>query len=545
MRKHLSLFLCLVMIISLLSVVSYADDTGYVVTKSELEEQNEIDAALLAEAKAGYTFDDPLVVVNPYGTTPLSAVIIFDTEEETGVTVTSKGHEEVDNITATFPSEKNHILPVLGLYAGQETDVELTLDDGTTKNISVKTDPIDEDITTAEIVELDENFYDFSELTFLSYYYGTLGYDSKGDVRFFVKFPSLPMTKLSNGHYIAETMESSQKGSGSYIGVVEFDLVGRIYGKYILPGGAHHEIREMENGNLLVASSHDDLGVVNCRVVEIERSTGSIIWDLDLCDIMDTEDGVGYLQGPMNAAGFAVWFHDNSFDYDAETNSLIISGRIVDAVVCIDKDTKELKWILGTNEGWNTTDKSLFFTPVGDDFEWQYAQHNVTVLPDDDNNLDTIDLLMFDNGCARIKENPDTGNTGKNVYSRAVVFHLNTKDMTVSQEWQYGKERGDSWYSAYISGAFRDDEETNVYWICSGGIQLDPATGNYDLSVTSFNGDLPVKYTALVDEIVDNELKYELKFNRNVYRSSRWILTDCTTFSEADLTVPGALYTYE
>lgn len=495
----------------------------YTAIVSTIEEQDLIDQELQMEAETGYSFEDPFVVVDPYGMAPLSALVIFDTDSDQAVTMTVKGHDFKDNIIASFEAEKRHLLPVAGLYAGQETDIELRLADGRTKTLSITTDPIDEDIVKAEVVQLDSDFYDYSQLTFACYNYGTLGYDSKGDLRYFSKYPALPLTQLSNGHYASYTCDFADQKSATFSGVVEFDLCGRIYNCYDLPGGAHHEILEMPNGNLLIGSSHDDLSTINCRVVEVERETGNIVWDVDMCDVLTVMDGEGVLYNSMNQAGFSVWFHNNSLAYDEATGSLLISGRLVDSVVCIDKSSKALKWILGTKEGWKGVNDSYFFTPVGDNFEWQFAQHNVSILPDMDKNPATIDVLLFDNGCSRIKTEGEVGVSGDNVYSRAVVYHLDTNAMTITQKWEYGKERGASWYSAYISGATYD-EVADTYWLCSGGIQYDPLCDNYDLSVTSFNGDLKVQYSAFIDAVQNDTLKYELRVGKNVYRCVRMAL---------------------
>ena len=41
------------------------------------EQQNSIDEALQQEASAGYSFEEPNVIVNPYGNSPLTAVAAF------------------------------------------------------------------------------------------------------------------------------------------------------------------------------------------------------------------------------------------------------------------------------------------------------------------------------------------------------------------------------------------------------------------------------------------------------------------------------------
>lgn len=70
---------------------------------------------------------------------------------------------------------------------------------------------------------------------------------------------------------------------------------------------------------------------------------------------------------------------------------------------------KKIAWILGDTTSWDKTDKSLFFTPTGDDFEWFYAQHCVSM-------LDNGDIMLFDNGTAKVKridnDNRVTGRSG-------------------------------------------------------------------------------------------------------------------------------------
>ena len=66
------------------------------------EQQNSIDKALQQEASAGYSFEEPNVIVNPYGNSPLTAVAAFHTDKELGGTVTVKGKDEKDDITGTF-----------------------------------------------------------------------------------------------------------------------------------------------------------------------------------------------------------------------------------------------------------------------------------------------------------------------------------------------------------------------------------------------------------------------------------------------------------
>ena len=94
---------------------------------SILTRQAEAEAAILAEFEAGnYTIEEPLVKCNPYLINPLAAVVLFKTEKETAVTVTVLGKEQPQgNISHTYPPATTHILPVMGLYADYDNEVEI------------------------------------------------------------------------------------------------------------------------------------------------------------------------------------------------------------------------------------------------------------------------------------------------------------------------------------------------------------------------------------------------------------------------------------
>ena len=218
---------------------------------------------------------------------------------------------------------------------------------------------------------------------------------------------------------------------------------------------------ELENGNLLVASDSPDFSSVEDYVVEIDRTSGEVVWELDMKDLLDIEDGQS---ASMESDGSAEedWFHNNGLWYDEANDLVLLSARHKDAIVAVNKTDKTIAWILGDPTGWDTTDKSLFFTPEGDDFEWFYAQHHVSM-------LDNGDIMLFDNGTAKVKRcDNDKRVTGNQVYSRAVIYHINTDDMTVSQVYEYGKERGADWYADWISGVESLDGTKDHLFITAG-----------------------------------------------------------------------------
>ena len=182
---------------------------------------------------------------------------------------------------------------------------------------------------------------------------------------------------------------------------------------------------------------------------------------MDMKDLLDIEDGAS---ASMESDGSDEedWFHNNGLWYDEENDLVLLSARHKDAIVAVHKTDKKIAWILGDPTGWDKTDKSLFFTPTGDDFEWFYAQHCVSM-------LDNGDIMLFDNGTAKVKRIDNENRvTGDQVYSRAVIYHINTDDMTVSQVYEYGKERGADWYADWISGVDSLDGTKDHLFITAG-----------------------------------------------------------------------------
>lgn len=91
----------------------------------------------------GYTIDTPCLLKNPYGLNPLTALVIFNTDEDTRVAVYLNDQEEP---SYSVERSKNHLVPIYGLLDNMTNHVKLVLDDGTTKEIDIGIDPLDNDV---------------------------------------------------------------------------------------------------------------------------------------------------------------------------------------------------------------------------------------------------------------------------------------------------------------------------------------------------------------------------------------------------------------
>ena len=467
--------------------------------EKQIQDENKLEIS-------GYTLDDPNVVLNPYEISPLTALVIFETDEEVSPEVTIHGDSDLTTYTHTFAKGTEHYLPIYGLYAGRENKVTIKCGDEE-KELTIKTDELPDDFILPTSVKKNE-----SKLSNDLYFYTpsssgyTAAYDVNGDVRWYLTESAIwEINRLDNGRLLVSTERLAEVPYYS-TGLYKMDMLGKIYTEYSLPGGYHHDYYEMENGNLLVASDdfNNDSGTVEDYVVEIDRKTGNIVKTFDLKDILKMTDGKS-----ENWIEYD-WFHNNSVWYDKKNNSITLSGRHQDAVINIDYDTGKLNWILGDPEGWSDEYQKYFFKPVGDNFEWQWSQHAAMITPEGY-------VFLFDNGNNKSK-NEKNYVKAEDSYSRGVMYKIDTDKMTIEQVWEYGKERGSDFYSPYISDV--DYLDKNHYIVHSGGISY--KDGKIQNQPAGLAGSDTLKSDTV--ELLDDEVIFEMVLPTNAYRVEKMSL---------------------
>ena len=321
-----------------------------------------------------YTFEKPLIISNPFGNSPLTAVILFQTEESYAVRVTVQGDSDETDVSGEIASETLHRVPVVGLYPDRENKVTIELldDKGNSvkqTTVTIKTDPLPSSMD--QIVKVEESMkpsaYGLIEVSGFGTPY-PFAFDTKGYVRWYLSetYASYGYFPLTNGHFIV--MESDimiqtyEKPHAQEL--YEMDFLGRVYQIYIMENGAHHEVIEKTpGGNLLVLTNSIDEHVED-MVQEIDRDTGEIVKSLDMREIF----GDTYVD-------MMDWAHLNTVSYNEKDDSVLISVRNVHSAIKVNWATNELVWILGNPEFWKGTayeDKVL--QPEGD-IIWNYQQH--------------------------------------------------------------------------------------------------------------------------------------------------------------------------
>lgn len=471
--------------------------------------------------KTNYTMEHPNIILDPYDISPLTALVIFETSDLTAPEVTVKGKDENTTFTKTFTPSKKHILPIYGLYP--DTNNEVTIECNGKKNVFyIKTDPLPEDfaLPTKVVSNKEELGNELYFVTPSSDGY-VAAYDVNGDVRWYLNESfTWDIKRLNNGNIL---LSSNRLINPPYYmtGLMEMDLLGKVYYEYTLPGGYHHDVFELENGNFIVASDNFENGTVEDYIVEMDRKTGEIVKTIDLTKILPQDEGRN-----VNATDYD-WFHNNSVWYDAATNSLTLSGRHQDAVVNLDYSTNEINWIVGSKEGWSKEMQKYFFEP-DENTEFQWSQHAAMILPNGN-------LFVFDNGNNRSKTS-ENAVSAENNYSRGVIYQLDKENKMIHQVWQYGKERGSEFYSPYISDV--DYFNDGHYLIHSGGIsKTEDGKPNNEPAGLQKAGSM----NSITTEVKDDEVIFEMQLPGNFYRAEKMSLYANNVFKTGKGTTLGSM----
>jgi arylsulfate sulfotransferase len=198
--------------------------------------------------------------------------------------------------------------------------------------------------------------------------------------------------------------------------------------------------------------------VMGDKIVEF-NADGKVVWEWDAFDHLDPYLLHYHTFQPYWAVrgypGYADWTHGNGITFDAERDLVIASFKHLDALVAIDRKTKDIRWIFGDPKGWPEKYQSRILKPIGLT-RYPWSQHHPHVTPQGT-------IVYYDNGMFQAR--PFDGREivpFHRSYSRAVEIKVDPKAMTVTELWTSEKEQ---------------KPDSCVHW-AMGDAQRMPATSN-------------------------------------------------------------------
>ncbi|MFR0582642.1 aryl-sulfate sulfotransferase [Limosilactobacillus mucosae] len=459
------------------------------------------------------TLDNAYVKVNPYGTSPLTALMIFKTDQAAKVTYTVVGKTDNTSITNTVKGYKTtHQVPIVGLYANYSNQVQVTLTykDGMTeqKTFTIKTGKLPKNLRQTKITVSKSNKSKMqignNELTYINKTSEEpFAVDADGNIRWYsMLYSRHTFVQLSNGHLLIQNRTNGNKGS--YNVLSETDYLGRIYRRYRFSDklgkssleqyitAVHHDALELPNHNLLVTISGGDKYAEDV-IAEIDYKTGKTVKVIDFKKLLPSSIYRNY-SSTTTKGGKIDWLHMNSLYYDQKTGNLLISARNQDITMSINYKSGKINWIYSGKKksSWPKKYRSKLLTPAkGTTITG--GQHDLTLLSSKNGKLK---VLLYDNNIDVTNGNAKT--SGK--YSQAVQYTIDTKKKTIKQTWSYGKSLGKDNFTRVIGSAQRlskidfgykhDGSQSNIIEVDKNNNQV------FNLTISSSKTDRTYVYRA-------------------------------------------------
>ena len=244
-----------------------------------------------------YTLDNPNIVLNPYGNSTLTALIIFETPKEEEVKITIQGKDNNSTYSNNFKKSKIHYIPVLGLYPDYDNKIIIECGD-ITKIYTITTDKLPEDLNIIKENNNSNNLYFITSNTY------TYAIDNNNEVRWYLTNDySKKISRLENGHLLLST--DSLIDDIHPTGLVEIDLLGKVYNEYDISTGYYGSYAETSNSFLVLSNN----------LIEIDKQSGIIIRELKIDD------------------------NYNSIEYNYNTNAIILKNNTTTLEIDYEKET--------------------------------------------------------------------------------------------------------------------------------------------------------------------------------------------------------------
>ncbi len=400
-----------------------------------MTKQREREIAELFE-KEKYSFEEPGVLLDPYGMTPLCAYVLFYTEQKRQVRFHVKGKVPEASVTEHIKRAcRWHRVPVYGLYSDMENIVSLEILDEQNKviaekEIRIKTEPLSQ--FAEDVVRVQKKTVPSSMKLILVAGKSTsypVAFDEYGDIRYILKYRprGYGLFELANGRFI---MMERQTLIPTYLlphstQMYEIDYFGRVRMTYYVPSGIHHDVCEMTPGGNLLIVSNSQCGHVEDCIAEVNRHNGKIEKFLDLREVLYTA-----YRDRTN------WIHINSLEYEPETGNVIFSARNLHSVMSINWKTNKLNWILGEKNFWQSTPWFFKVLKTPENMPWHFQQHSAKRIWENlDGDPNTKHIIMFDNHWNLRRKIPAYDNDEQ---SYATIYTIDEKKKTAKIEKRIG-----------------------------------------------------------------------------------------------------------
>lgn len=348
-----------------------------------------------------YTEQNPLFIINPYGTNTTSLYVYFQTEKTSTVSYTIHvDNEKISDYTNTLSSSyvTIHTYQIIGLIPNMKNTVTLsfTYEDESTSSYSFHIngpslkgkEPLTLEKTTGTSKQtVADGLYTVLGTPFkdnLYMYY----YDNNGILRGEIPIQNyLSVRLLFDDSYMYVTISNQN--------IAQINSLGQVTKIYDLGTcQLHHDFIWDDKGNFVVLATDTKDDTVEVHIITLNKTTGKIDNVIDLGDILPTykETTSAKEDGDWD------WMHINSLQW-IEDNSLILSSRETSTILKINNvyTKPTLAYMIADKTIWENTDYSSYVYEKTNKFSSQTGQHCITYVKDDHLKDGQYYLYMFNN----------------------------------------------------------------------------------------------------------------------------------------------------
>lgn len=260
----------------------------------QLRKQEKVDEQLKDIAKNGnYSLNNPYVMVNPYGISPLTAIIIFNTMNKESVSL------YINDVKVAEDNESiMHIIPVIGLYNNSNNVITLESSSGEKSTINISTESLNDFVNDFDLEKIkDTNKSSIILMGNINSNNSIIrGFDENNNLNYYLDFDYLSGYLVKGDHLLVEYNTRMFRNTNIKNIILEIDYLGKIHSIKTDTSEINHNINfTLEESEYIAQSVNYYNGVVSYNINKCmdnydysifkNINTESIVSELDKAEI--------------------------------------------------------------------------------------------------------------------------------------------------------------------------------------------------------------------------------------------------------------------
>lgn len=260
----------------------------------QLRKQEKVDEQLKDIAKNGnYSLNNPYVMVNPYGISPLTAIIIFNTMNKESVSL------YINDVKVAEDNESiMHIIPVIGLYNNSNNVITLESSSGEKSTINISTESLNDFVNDFDLEKIkDTNKSSIILMGNINSNNSIIrGFDENNNLNYYLDFDYLSGYLVKGDHLLVEYNTRMFGNTNIKNIILEIDYLGKIHSIKTDTSEINHNINfTLEESEYIAQSVNYYNGVVSYNINKCmdnydysifkNINTESIVSELDKAEI--------------------------------------------------------------------------------------------------------------------------------------------------------------------------------------------------------------------------------------------------------------------